>query len=253
MGAEPLAVPEAVAPPAFPPATTELPGGEVHVWHASLDEGCGPSDRDLLDAAERARADRLHTEKLKARFTRSRALLRMILSSYVERAPETLRFEEGPEGKPRLTEPHGVRFNLSHSGSVWMLATASDREVGIDVERITRRLDLEGVARRMFPPDERDTLLALPEEAQKLAFFRCWATREAIVKGMGVGMFTVSERFEIDADPNAALRVRSRSDFPWRVGVVPAPPGFVSVLAVDGVPERIRSWSLSSRDTLADR
>jgi len=92
----------------------------------------------------------------------SRQALREILSRYLGLPADELRFERGRHGKPRLATPGAeLEFNLSHSGSLALVAVAR-REVGVDVERI----------RTKRPVD----------------FYRRWADREARAKCLGTGL-----------------------------------------------------------------
>lgn len=221
----------------------ELGPGEVHVWQAVLDDGADEeTDGAVLSDRERRRAARFAGPGLRRRFVRSRALLRRLLAGYAGCAPGSLVFEEGAEGKPYLAGSP-IRFNLTHSGPLWAVAAAVDRELGIDLERTTRRLDVSGVSRRMFSPAEQEAVRGLPDELRVTGFFRCWATREAIVKAMGVGMFSLDESFEVDLDPRRPLAVRAGDGFPWCVGTIPVADGAIGVLATEGAPDRIRSWT----------
>lgn len=115
------------------PDRLETPGDEVHVWRVDL---------DTVD---------------------SRGALREILGRYLGLPASELRFETNRHGKPRLAALAGEKptFNLSHSGSLALVAVAG-REVGVDVERI----------RAKRPVD----------------FYRRWADREARVKCLGTGL-----------------------------------------------------------------
>jgi 4'-phosphopantetheinyl transferase len=248
--ARPLQVPQAVSAPVAPPHPLELPVREVHVWQGSLDAaGDGDAGAAALSEEERARADRLLTTAVRRRFVRSRAMLRAVLAGYLATDPARIRFETGRHGKPRLADADaGLRFNLSHSAACWVLAVGRDVEVGVDVERTARDVDVEAVARRMFRPAEIRTLRRLEGRARKEAFFRCWASREAVVKAMGEGMLTAAHRFEVACDPAEPPAVRlpesEGREFPWEIGSIPLPGGFCGMLATDGTPSRIRSWKL---------
>lgn len=220
------------------------------MWQASLD---GRGDESVLSPEERARAARTVTATLRSRFVRARTLLRTVLAAYVSVSPRALELRETPDGKPFVVRPPGsVRFNLTHTGSLWALAVAAGREVGIDVERLERRVDVPSVSRRLFAPSEADCIARLPESERREAFFRCWTTREAIVKACGTGMLVPRISFEVDPDPSRPLTVRGTDSgpFPWWVRAVPVPPGHVGALAVEGAPELVSSFVL--RDTLAD-
>ena len=96
-----------------------------------------------------------------------------------------------------------MRFNLSHSGDVTLIAVARDSEVGVDVERIRPVIEMHSIARRWLGRDD----IAGEQE-----FFRAWTRHEAMVKALGVGLSGAAESFdgvvaEIDAGPGYAAAV----------------------------------------------
>jgi phosphopantetheinyl transferase len=106
--------------------------------------------------------DEVHVWRVDLDAVASSPALREILGRYLGLPADELRFETNEHGKPRLAAPEGeLEFNLSHSGSLALVAVAR-REVGVDVERI------------------RDT--------RPLGFYRRWADREARVKCLGTGL-----------------------------------------------------------------
>jgi 4'-phosphopantetheinyl transferase len=136
-----------------PPA----PAGEVHVW--------------------RARADR-----------EGRAL-REVLVLYLDEDPAGIELRRGAHGKPALADPSSsLRFNLSHSGDLALIAVTHGREVGVDVERIRPRRDLPRLAERALDPAAAAAVRAAPPDAQPAAFHEAWARREAGVKCLGAGL-----------------------------------------------------------------
>ncbi len=174
--------------------------GVVDVWRIdlgdeALDELWRPGRLGgLLCARERARAARLIRERDRSLWARSRGALRMLLGRYLDRDPRRLRFELGPYGKPRLASrpgaprrpgpiaswrpgPDDLRFNLSHSGELMLVAVTAGAEVGVDVE----------LARARYTP----------------GFLKQWTKREAIVKCSGTGL----ARARIDLDGKDAIDV----------------------------------------------
>jgi 4'-phosphopantetheinyl transferase len=140
--------------------------GIVHVWHADL-AVAGDGLENLLCAQELARAARIVPARRRIRWARSRGILRALLGRYLDCDPRTLRFVPGPHGKPALHREEGrggtdLRFNLSHSGEILLLAVTAGREVGVDVERIRQR----------YTPE----------------LLRAWTLREAAVKCLGTGL-----------------------------------------------------------------
>ncbi|MDE6791170.1 MAG: 4'-phosphopantetheinyl transferase superfamily protein [Clostridia bacterium] len=94
-----------------------------------------------------------------------------------------VQIENGEHGKPRLVQPEGLSFNISHSGE-WTVAAFSDCEVGVDIEKI-KPVDTR-LADRYFAAEEREAL-AQSDGAQDL-FFRFWTVKESYLKALGTGL-----------------------------------------------------------------
>lgn len=134
----------------------------LDLWHARLDVGEWPSD-DGLPPAERDRAAKLLSDKARRRWVASRWALRGVLARYTGREPAEVELRFGERGKPMLAGPDTpLRFNLSHSGELALIAVATEREVGVDVQ----------------------TIGAKPAE-----FYAEWTRREAVAKCHGVGLW----------------------------------------------------------------
>ena len=139
--------------------------GSVHVWRADL-TALGDDLEDLLCAEELARAAQILHPHKRALWTRSRGVLRALLGRYLDRDPLDLCFALGPHGKPTLSQECeatvDLRFNLSHSGCLALVAVTAGREVGVDVECARARYTAE--------------------------FLDAWVAREAVVKCLGLGL-----------------------------------------------------------------
>ena len=108
-------------------ASVELRPGEVHVWRVDLEgSGKGECFLEVLDEEERGRAARFRFEKDRKRYASRHAVLRRILARYTGVEPGEVRFLEGRRGKPEVEGQGGggVRFNMSHSGGVALVAVA---------------------------------------------------------------------------------------------------------------------------------
>ncbi len=177
----------------------------VHVWGWLLD---GPSSTtnglarfretpsEVLPSDEIARANRFVSAEHGERFLAAHLGLRLILSRYLDLDPAAIAFARGKDGKPRPLGDFTLKFNLSHSKDVALLAVSDNIELGIDVEFI--RPITEDIAGRFFSPLEVAALAALPAEDREAAFYACWTRKEAFLKGLGTGVsggldtFTVS-------------------------------------------------------------
>jgi 4'-phosphopantetheinyl transferase len=167
-----------------------LPHDQVHVWRVSLLRSPEATSglRALLSAEEARRADTQAGERLQRRFVVAHAETRRILAGYVGQDPRSLLFAVHPEGKPYLSDAgRELRFNLSHSGELALLAVSSHREVGIDVEWVDPRRELSGLL-PAFAADERAALERVPAEERRAALFAAWTRKEARLKATGRGI-----------------------------------------------------------------
>ena len=194
-----------------PLAVPPLEQGVIHVWRADLEPARACAG--ILSPDERERAARFHFDRDRARFETCRSLLRRLVSAYTGLAPEAVAFGYGSHGKPYLEQDRDLRFNISHSHSVAMLAFARE-EIGVDVERMRADCDLAGLARTCFSTAERERIFSRPLDRQVEAFFEYWTAKEACIKAEGGGLsiplrgFSIVERGELaqaEADPGVAM------------------------------------------------
>ena len=181
-----------------------IESGVIHVWRAATSMSPGES-----------------------RFAAGRAVLRLILASYVDSDPAALRFDIGRYGKPRLRGHSGLEFSFSRSAEAVLVGIAADRAVGVDVERIDFGRPVARLARRWLGPAEAAEIAALPLRCQALAFHRCWTAKEAYAKGTGTGLSVTEPRL-----PS------------WTVQQIPVPAGYAGAIAAPGSDWRVelRSW-----------
>jgi len=141
--------------------------------------------------------------------TASRRALRRVLGHYLEEDPAAIELRLGEHGKPTLADPSAtLRFNLSHSGGLALIAVARGREVGVDVERIRPRRNLLGLADRALDPAAAETVRAAAPGKQLAAFHLAWARHEAVAKCHGTGL-----RAPLPAGPVAVSVLEAGPDF----------------------------------------
>ena len=204
-------MPDWLSPSSIPQLATD----EVHVWRIDLDI---PDDRwqallSLLAADELAKAERFHFAKHRRRHTVSHAALRILLGQYLARPPRGIAFSYNTHGKPRLAdEDQKIKFNLSHTEDIMLVAFVLDSEIGIDIEAVTRHVDYMGVGQRWFSALEGRTLQSLPEQERIDAFFRAWCRKEAYIKARGEGMAHPLQRFSVALDKHEPRLVEHLDD-----------------------------------------
>ena len=232
------------------PASVSPQSGEAHVWRVDLEqrEDVVRQFRATLEDDEIHRADRFHFEKDRRAFAVSRGFLRHVLGRYLETKPEAIRFSYGPYGKPALDGEHALRFNMSHSRAVALVAVTESKEVGVDVEYIRANFATEDIARRFFSPREVEAFNALTRDQQVAAFFRCWTRKEAYIKAIGRGLSQPLDGFDVTLVPDvppALLRADEDDASRWSLSDIDVGDDYAAALMVEGQISNMRCWQVS--------
>jgi 4'-phosphopantetheinyl transferase len=221
--------------------------GEVHVWFVDLDAACGSlGPGDLLSGDEIDRGHRFHFERDRRRFMVARGALRTRLASYLLCAPQDIRFAYGAHGKPSLAAPSSpLRFNLSHSGARALLGFTVDREIGVDLERLTSVPDALDLAARFFAPREWDALASLGPVLRDHGFLRGWTCKEAFVKAKGEGLGYPLDQFAVSLSPDEPaqlLALEGADPRAWSLLDFAPEEGFLAAVAVEGPATQVTVW-----------
>jgi len=239
-----------------PPTDLALEPSDVHVWCVPLIQppAAIAALRGTLGEDERARAARFHFDRDRNAYIAARGALRALAGHYLDRPPEVLAFGYRAKGKPYLTSPPGdaLRFNVSHSGELALIAFARGREIGVDIERRRPLTDLLSLARNSFSPSEYAALCGLPPRDHTEAFFACWSRKEAFIKATGEGVSQLAD-FDVSvapSEPARLLRVEGEpwGRLPWSLQDLPAIPDYAAALVIEEGPRegprpRIDCWN----------
>jgi len=214
--------------------------GDVAVWVVALDALAPAEFASELAPDETERARRFHFEPDRRRFAGGRLALRRILAAYLAVAPRAIELRTWPNGKPALAASHGsaLRFSLSHSGEVALVAVAAGIEVGVDVELRRPLPDLESLVARYFSSPERAAIEAVPAGRRLEAFFDYWTAKEAYLKAGGDGLARRLDAFDIVLDEAAAPRLVEVRDRPgderrWTLGRLAVDPVYAAAVAFE--------------------
>jgi 4'-phosphopantetheinyl transferase len=219
--------------------TSPQPGdGEVHMYFIALPHHPSELSRleHLLSTSETDRAGLLKNDHVKKRFIAGRGVLREILGGYLGVAPEKVRIATGEHGKPYLAEcAENIRFNMSHTGDVLLLAVSASLEVGVDIETIGTDKPLNDIARIAFSLREQEELLSHPSaHLQTTAFYRCWVRKEACMKASGRGFSLPSNSFDVTCcnQKNPLLTIQCNQSS-WHVLDIHVPQRYCAAIAVE--------------------
>jgi 4'-phosphopantetheinyl transferase len=212
--------------------------GEVHIFCLTLTRQ--PSELSrlglLLSSSETERAGLLKSELAKKRYIAGCGMLRKIMGGYLGLEPEDVRIAAGEHGKPFLANVgENLRYNLSHSGDMFVLAVATGIEVGVDIEKVEADKPFNDMARIVFSCREQEEIFSLPtSDMLAAAFYRCWVRKEACLKACGSGFSLPGNSFDVSPNNELTASQPVRCDKScWHVLDIDVPQYFCAALAVE--------------------
>ena len=206
----------------------------VALWFATL----AASDEEFarmsawLSTAEHTRAARFGRESLRRRYIIGRASLRWALGGTLDssssRGPDRAR-------RPRAAEARRHRrHRLQHFAH---RRRGADRiahcvRIGVDIERVDRDVNADGLARKFLTPAEQATLAPLSADERRVRFLRYWTCKEAMSKATGDGLAAPFRELEVDLDaPSLAKGPACRHEPDrWRLRGVGVPASLVATV-----------------------
>jgi 4'-phosphopantetheinyl transferase len=233
---------------------------DVHLWYV-FNEKINDSDLlaryyPLLNEEERSQQKRFYFEKHRHQYLITRAMVRSVLSLYQhDITAEQWEFTKNSYGKPSisnrgLTIP--LRFNLSHTDELIVMAVTVEQEIGVDVECHSRRGNLLDIASSFFSPSEVKHLFELPLEQQKNRFFDLWTLKEAYIKACGMGLSIPLDQFSYSFSQQGKINIAfkpERNDQPelWQFWQIHPSDNHTVAMALKAV-KIDQAYSISMRN-----
>lgn len=167
----------------------------IDLWQFSVAQESANAYQ-LLNAEEKARAERFYFSQHKRRFSMARATLRIILARYLNTRPDRLEFSYNSHGKPKVINSSRLQFNLSHTGDLALLAIGKGFPMGVDIEKYSAR-SYEGIAKTLFSEQELEEFMKVPASLKPATFFHIWSQKEAFIKACGLGLAYPTKNFTV--------------------------------------------------------
>lgn len=184
-----------------PASAPSLSEDGLQIWRIDLNDASATmrestllleQSASVLSPDERQSVARMRVGGPAEEFTAGRGCLRRLLGAVLNLDPSEVVLEKGLHGKPFVRTEVGFvapSFNVAHSHGIILIGLSMVGEIGVDVEFVDRRIDLEGVARTAFHVDEVARVLrAMALEERLDMFYRCWTRKEALAKADGRGL-----------------------------------------------------------------
>jgi len=160
---------------------------DIHVWvYDAAPNAIENRELDVLSYDELSHSQEIESKIQRFQYQRGRILLRRLLSFYLECAPENVLFRHNGNGKPSLMgRSHRIRFNMTHTNNLLMVAVRRGGLLGIDAEILRDWDDLVEVAGQFFSAKELNVMRSGTANTRHELFYRFWTGKEACVKALG--------------------------------------------------------------------
>ena len=234
-----------------------LPEKEVHIWNFNVHEFSKTieSYENLLSPKEIAKVNKFKFAKDRRVSILTRGLLRILSGRYLNQLPESINFNYGAYGKPDYNFETQLKFNISHSENIIVMAFVRNCDIGVDIEKIKSDFDVMDIAQHFFSSDEIQSLQALPEKDKVNGFYRCWTRKESFIKAKGSGLsfpltsFTVSLNVEYAKILITEWDPREKDE--WKLFSFRPFKGYIGALSVRSDVKTIKYWDFDQFNALS--
>lgn len=170
---------------------TNIDGVDVYYFRISEKQNKVSMYTNILMDDEIEKARRFHYKKDKDNYIICRGALRNLISSSIDINPQEIIFKYNSFGKPELSLSQnikGLKFNLSHSGDLCLIAVTNDLDIGVDIEKVSYIENCSSIAQNFFSESEIMLLRFASNDERQELFYNLWTQKEALVKASGKGL-----------------------------------------------------------------
>jgi|SRR5215217_790446 len=191
----------------------------IDIWLVKIFDQPREPARSILSGSELERSNRYHQQADRHRYEVTRASLRRLLGRTLNLAPNRIEISQDANGKPELdAPPRDLWFNCSHSGDLAMIGISTSGPLGVDIEQVVPRGDLQGLASTSLTQLEIARLDQFKGLEKWAEFYRYWTLKEALLKATGSGLRRDPRSVEVDpgrAGSNALIAATETQDSDW--------------------------------------
>ncbi|MBP0590862.1 4'-phosphopantetheinyl transferase superfamily protein [Paraburkholderia sp. LEh10] len=208
-------------------------------WSAGVETLSAQAFEELqwvCNSEERRRSERFIFARDGRSYLAAHGLLRFALSAASQLCePDQWRFITGTHGRPELEAGVGGawRFNLSHCASRVTCVVCLEVDCGVDVEPLGRSISSPEMAAYCLAPSEQRGMKELADAERKAEFVRLWTLKEALAKGVGMGLRLPFNELEFALRPYpVVLAAPAQAAGPWWLAQHVTDDGHVESLAL---------------------
>ncbi len=225
----------------------DLNKNEVHIWSVDVNAHLHGLNYylSLLSLEENQHAKSYVFQKHSDHFVIRRAILRVILSFYLNIHPKNIPIRPDQNGKPWISLcESNIYFNLSHSNDLVYYAISSEACIGIDIEHVQDQELEKDLTTFTLHPEEYEFFANLSSHQRKDFFYRYWSQKEALVKATGSGLAYPLSNIHIEfSNPLTPRLIRfDQKDHinNWSLSLIETPPNYIGHIALNGALNSVK-------------
>ena len=212
------------------------PAPGIKLWWCSIEpsaEAVATFER-CLSEPERARALRFGTQVLRERYVMGRGSLRTILGRELGFDAATVDIVRGTRGRPQLAGAPALDFTVSHTAGSAIIGHARRGRIGVDIERLDRTINTDGIARKFMTDSERAAMSRDDRDAMRQQVLTLWTCKEAMSKATGDALTAPFGAIDVSLRPARAVRGGPGPYAPagWTLHAIDVLPPFVATVAL---------------------
>lgn len=173
---------------------------DIDLYHLAFEKRHQSQWWSYLSSEEQKRMESFGSKKRRQEFLIGRAAVRILVARRLKILPKEVRLHVADDGAPEVVGSD-LQISLAHSHGK-AVAVATNRAVGVDLERIqSRRKNLYTYILHEEELEMFETLPGSHKERQIL----CWALKEATLKALRTGFRISPKRLRIKLDHQQQL------------------------------------------------
>lgn len=204
-----------------------------------------------LSEKEKNQANEFRFEHLKSNYVSSHGVLRILLGNFLSCDPSEVEYTYNEFQKPLCKNNQNLYFNMSHSHEYAYYAFSFDHEIGIDIEFIESKIEINDLLPMITTQEEFFIFDQLKEKEKFYFFYKTWTLKEAFLKALGFGLSYSLSSIETAVLPREKLKVlrcygmsEKEMDKEWTFSSIDLIPDYQGAIAVKKTRAHINMTSL---------
>ena len=196
-----------------------MASAHIQFWLLSMDDSYKPITSLEEDVAKMLSYSRRKEYRV------SRGEVRGALSELFGVPPLDIPLE-APPGKPPLLKNGWGKINFSHCGDA-LLVGWSDKNIGVDIERIDRKFDAKSLVKRFYCKEEVEMLESFHGDKLRSNALKLWVLKESAIKWQKGSIAIDLPKWMITKDLKKAVHKELEIELPiscyiyksWLIGI----------------------------------